>query len=260
MERRAKAPLVDLGLLKNAVLVGSTLAILIGAGTINGLMYVVSLYFQDPAGLGMSPLEAGLATLPATVGLIVVTPFVAKLAAKIGSRSTIAVGFLVTTVGFAVFVFATADWRYSMFVLPLIAIAIGMGLSNNTASSAATSSVDQAQVGEASGISNMARYVGASLVTAAVATIYGAAADQAGDGPGRADAIVDGLAEASIVMTVISALGIGVALLYGRHKPAEAGLVDLTSAASGIAHTVPTPLAHIAAPDRASAATAATAG
>src|SRR4051794_23773878 len=41
VERRAKAPLVNLSLLRNAVLVGSTLAILIVAGTINALMYVL---------------------------------------------------------------------------------------------------------------------------------------------------------------------------------------------------------------------------
>ena len=37
--------------------------------TINALMYVLSLYFQDPSTLDMTPFEAGLATLPATVGL-----------------------------------------------------------------------------------------------------------------------------------------------------------------------------------------------
>ena len=50
VERRATAPLVDLRLLRNRVLVGATLAILIVAGTINALMYVLSLYFQNPAG------------------------------------------------------------------------------------------------------------------------------------------------------------------------------------------------------------------
>ena len=71
VEGRVAAPLLDLALLRNRVLIGSTIAILIGAGTINGLMYVLSLYFQDPAALGFTPLEAGLATLPATVGLVV---------------------------------------------------------------------------------------------------------------------------------------------------------------------------------------------
>lgn len=39
-ERRVAAPLLDLALLRNRVLVGATIAILIGAGTINALMYV----------------------------------------------------------------------------------------------------------------------------------------------------------------------------------------------------------------------------
>src|SRR6478752_3168008 len=49
VERRVAVPMLDLGLLRNRVLVGSTIAILIGAGTINALMYLLSLYFQDPA-------------------------------------------------------------------------------------------------------------------------------------------------------------------------------------------------------------------
>ena len=43
VEQRVAVPLLDLALLRNRVLVGSTVAILIGAGTINALMYVLSL-------------------------------------------------------------------------------------------------------------------------------------------------------------------------------------------------------------------------
>src|SRR4051794_26169228 len=76
VERRVAMPLLDLSLLRNRVLVGSTLAILISAGTINGLMYLLSLYFQDPSTLDFSPLEAGLATLPATVVLVATAPLI----------------------------------------------------------------------------------------------------------------------------------------------------------------------------------------
>ena len=48
VEKRVAVPMLDLALLRNRVLVASTIAILIGAGTINALMYLVSLYFQDP--------------------------------------------------------------------------------------------------------------------------------------------------------------------------------------------------------------------
>ena len=173
VERRVAVPLLDLALLRNRVLVGSTIAILIGAGTINGLMYLLSLYFQNPAALDFSPLEAGLATLPATVGLVVVAPLVPRLAAKFGGRQTIGLGFALTTAGFVVVGFVDASWKYAAFLLPLVAIAVGMGLSNGPSSSAATASVPENQVGAASGVSNMARYVGAAVATALAATIYG---------------------------------------------------------------------------------------
>src|SRR4051794_13700599 len=146
VEQRISVPLLDLQLLRNRVLVGSTLAILIGAGTINGLMYLLSLYFQNPAALDLSPLEAGLATLPATVGLVVVAPLVPRLANKLGGRQTIGAGFVISTVGFAVIGFTDATWKYAAFLLPIIAIAVGMGMSNGPSSSAATASVEEKQV------------------------------------------------------------------------------------------------------------------
>jgi MFS family permease len=164
--------MLDLALLRNRILVGATIAILIGARTINGLMYLLSLYFQDPSTLGFSPLQAGLATLPATVGLVVIAPLVPKLAAKFGGRQVIGVGFAVTAGGFAAIGFVQPSWRYLAFLLPLTAIAVGMGMSNGPASSAATASVSAEQVGAASGVSNMARYVGAAVATALAATIY----------------------------------------------------------------------------------------
>ena len=52
VEQHSPAPLVDLALVRNRLLIAATLGILIGAGTINGLMFVVSLYFQSPDTLG----------------------------------------------------------------------------------------------------------------------------------------------------------------------------------------------------------------
>jgi Na+/melibiose symporter-like transporter len=172
VERRVPVPLLDLALLRNRVLVGATVAILIGAGTINGLMYLLSLYFQDENTLGFTPLQAGLATLPATVGLVLVAPLVPRLAARFGGHQVIGVGFAVTAGGFAAIGFVQPSWRYLAFLLPLIAVAVGMGLSNGRASSAATAAVSADQVGAASGVPNVARYVGAAVATALAASIY----------------------------------------------------------------------------------------
>ena len=211
-------PLLDLALLRNRVLVGSTIAILIGAGTINGLMYLLSLYFQDPATLGFSPLQAGLATLPATVGLVVVAPLVPRLAARFGGRQTIGVGFALTDrSASSSWASSHASWTYAAFLLPLVAIAVGMGLSNGPASSAATASVPENQVGGASGVSNMARYVGAAVATALAATIYGTViTNQTADGHSKGDALASGLAAASWMMAVFSFLGVADGLVMGR--------------------------------------------
>ena len=166
VERRVSAPLVDLALLRNVTLVGSTIAILIGAGTINALGYLLSIYFQNPQVLDMSPLQAGLATLPMTVGLVAVTPFVTRLAVSLGTRQTISLGFIISGAGFVALAFVQDSWTYLLFVVPIIAVAVGMGLSNGPASAASTACVDPRQIGSASGISNMARYVGSAVFVA----------------------------------------------------------------------------------------------
>jgi EmrB/QacA subfamily drug resistance transporter len=241
VESRVKVPLLDLALLRNRILVGSTVAILIGAGTINALMYVLSLYFQDPAALDFSALEAGLATLPATVGLVLVAPLVPRFAAKLGGRQVVAVGFAISAGGFAVIGLGDAGWRYGAYVLPLIAIAVGMGLSNGPASSASTSCVPAHQVGSASGVSNMARYVGAAVATALAASIFSAVtAAQTDEGASASDALASGLSATSWVMAAFSVAGVLMAVLMGRHREAIGTLEDSAAAAAAHTHTLPT--------------------
>lgn len=239
VENRVQAPLVDLRLLRNKILVGATLAILLVAGAINGLMYVMSLYFQDPAGLGMSPFEAGLATLPAAAGLVIIAPFVSTLASRIGSRQVIGLGFVITTGGFLVLTFITGSWTYGLFVLPLVVVAVGMGFSNGCASSVATAAVSQDEVGAASGISNMARYVGASLYVAATATIYNTATEATD--VSREGAVANGVSHSALLIMVSAAAGILLAALYGKHRPEAARTVDRAAAAAVVVHTIPAP-------------------
>jgi Na+/melibiose symporter-like transporter len=235
------APLVDLKLLRNRVLVGATLAILIVAGTINALMYVLSLYFQNPSALGMSALQAGLATLPAAAGMIAVTPLITPLAVRIGARAAVALGFGLATVGFSALAFVHASWEYGAFVLPLVALAIGLGVANGPASSASTASVSAAEVGQASGISNMARYVGASVAVAAVAMIDNAVANSHRQaGASQSEALAAGLSRASLMMAIWTACGVALVALLGRHRAARPRSIDRAAAAAVSTHTIPT--------------------
>jgi EmrB/QacA subfamily drug resistance transporter len=241
VERRVTAPLVDLRLLRNPVLVGSTLAILLVAGAINALMYVLSLYFQDPSAFALSALQAGLATLPAAAAMIAVTPLITPLAVKIGARSAVALGFGLAAVACAALAFVNASWTYAAFVVPLIAIAVGLGLANGPASSASTSSVAPEEVGQASGISNMARYIGGSLAVAAVATVSTTVTDNHREaGASAADALAAGLSRAALLLAIMSAAGGALALLMARHRAPTPRAIHRAAAAAVTTHTIPT--------------------
>ena len=136
-----------------------------------------------------------------------------------------------------------SSWEYVSFVLPFLAAAIGMSMSNGPCSSVATSAVPVEQVGAASGISNMARYVGASVFTAVAAAVYGSVTSDriaAGEAPG--DALATGFSRVALVMVIISALGIPLALTAGRHRPPKpSSTVDFAVAAAANSHTMPRP-------------------
>jgi EmrB/QacA subfamily drug resistance transporter len=242
VEKRVKAPLVDLKLLRNRILVGATLAIFIVAGTINGLMYVLSLYFQNPSGLDLSALQAGLATLPAAAGMIIITPFITPLAAKIGGGVVVGIGFALATVGFGAFIFVTENWTYAAFVLPLVVLAVGLGFANGPASSGSTAAVSPEQVGQASGISNMARYVGGSVAVAAVAMVFNAVTNNHhAAGASASASIADGLASSALLMAILCASGVALVALMIRHRPRKPEAVDLAAAAAAPVHTIPVP-------------------
>ena len=235
-------PLIDLALLRNRKLVGATLGILIGAAAINGFMYLLSLFFQDPATLAMTPIQAGLATLPATVGMVAFTPVVPKLATKYGTNAVVGIGFITMTVGFGLLIFTSSSWGYLLFLGPIVLAAVGLCFSNNPCSALATGAVDQAQVGAASGVSNMARYVGPAVMTAIVAALYTEIpARQMADGASTTDALVSGFRGAAVALTIVSACGIVLIYLARGYRPEPPTGVDVAIAAAAPTLTIPRP-------------------
>jgi MFS family permease len=201
---------------------------------------VLSLYFQDPSALGMTALQAGLATLPAAAGMILITPFITPLASKIGAGRAVALGFVVATAGFTALAFVYASWTYAAFVLPLVAVAVGLGVANGPASSGSTAAVPDDQVGQASGISNMARYIGGSVAVAAAAMIDNAVANhQLDNGASKSEALAAGFSRASLLMAIWAVCGVALLVLMRRYRPQAPRGVDRAAAAAATSHTIP---------------------
>ena len=94
-------------------------------------------------------------------------------------------------------------------------------------------------MGQASGISNMARYIGGSVVVAAVATIFNSVTiDQTAAGASASEALAAGLSRSALLMAICAGLGIAIALLMARHQQARPTAIDraAAAAAASLAH------------------------
>jgi hypothetical protein len=173
--------------------------------------------------------------------MIAVTPLITPLAARIGGGWAVAVGFALAALGFAVLAFVEASWTYALFVAPLVALAVGLGVANGPASSGSTASVPADEVGAASGISNMARYVGAAVAVAAIAMVNNAVInDHLDAGESASEALAAGLSRSSLMMAIWAGLGVLLVVLMARHRPARSRAVDRAAAAAVTTHTIPT--------------------
>jgi MFS family permease len=128
---------------------------------------------------GYRPLAAGMALLPVTVVMLLLSARSGGLAARIGPRLQMSVGPVVVGVGLAMTSRIGADGGYVAHVLPAVAV-FGLGLAITVAPLTATAlaSVPDEHSGTASAVNNdVARVAGliAVAVLPSVAGITGAA-------------------------------------------------------------------------------------
>jgi EmrB/QacA subfamily drug resistance transporter len=168
--RFASSPLVPLGLLRTPSLAGANLAMLCVGGSMFAMWYFVSLYLQGV--LGESPLQAGLAFLPASVAVIVGAQAGAWLVPRVGARRLLLGSPLLIAGGLAWMSLVSADGSYAGDILgPIVVAALGLGLSFPPGTYAATAGVEPRNAGLASGLVNATRQVGGAVGLAVLATL-----------------------------------------------------------------------------------------
>ena len=126
IELRAKAPLVRLSIFRTRSLTAANITMfLVGAGLF-AMFFFNSLYLQRVLGYG--PLDAGLAFLPFTGGIILSAGFASKYAPKFGVRPVAIGGMIVTAAGMLLLTQLPVDGTYVANVLPaLVLTSLGLG-------------------------------------------------------------------------------------------------------------------------------------
>jgi DHA2 family methylenomycin A resistance protein-like MFS transporter len=138
-----------------------------------GCLFLLTQFFQDVRGL--SPLLAGLATLPAMLPLPLLGAPAGRLSARVGVWRTSALGLLASAIGFAGIAVGIAGANYVVLLCSLALWGAGLGVLTPAIVSAALQA-SPGTPGVASGASNTSRQTGGALGVA----IFGAAAGASG--------------------------------------------------------------------------------
>src|SRR3954451_1647396 len=224
IESRSKAPLVRLGIFRKRSLTGANNVVSLVPAGMFSMFFFVTLYVQEI--LGYSPLKAGLAFLPVTLGIIIGAGVAQQGIKLIGARLQTVIGILGASVGFFMLTGMSADGTYLSDVFPaLIPIALGMGMTFVPITLMATTGVHGDDQGLASGLLNTAQQVGGALGLAVLSTVAFNHATSAlgglGHAPTAADrsaALVGGYTTAFTVGGVLMATGAVLTLLIIRGR------------------------------------------
>jgi Na+/melibiose symporter-like transporter len=199
--RRRDAALLDVRLFGERSLASGSITLLAVFGVQAGIFVVLFPFFQ--AVLGWSGLLSTLALMPMAVLMMMTSGLAPKLAARIGSRSTMATGILLAGAGLALMAtFVSVDGGYLSVLPGMLAMGIGMGLSMTPSTEAITSTLPRERQGVASALNDVTREFGTALGVALLGALlssgYRNAIDSQLDGvpQGAADTAREGVANA----------------------------------------------------------------
>ena len=216
IESRVSAPLVRLSIFRVRSLLTANTAMFLAMSGMFAMFFFNTLYVQQVLGYG--PLEAGLAFLPFTAGIMLSASIASQLATRLGVRPVAAGGFLLTAAGLALLTRLPVDGSYLADVLPaLVVAALGMGAMFMPLTLIATTGLADHDQGLASGLFNTSQQIGGALGLAVLSAIATSRANAAGGA--SADALVTGFhwAFAAGAVLILAALGVMLALLRQRH-------------------------------------------
>lgn len=169
-QSRARMPLFDLHVAARRIFWVAAVAGLIVFGTLMGAVFISEQYLQNV--LGYSPLQSGAAVVPAALAMILAAPVSARLIHRVGSKSTLLLGYGFLLVAFLVMLgLWTVRASYLPVAVAIVLMGIGVGLCGTPASRSLTGSVPRARAGMASGTADLQRDLGGSIMQSILGAI-----------------------------------------------------------------------------------------
>jgi DHA2 family multidrug resistance protein-like MFS transporter len=171
-ERRAEHPMLPLEFFGDFRFSLGSGVITFGFLVMFGFFFLMSQFLQFVR--GYSPLDAGVATLPLAVALVIVSPRSATLGERFGTTGVISAGFALLVAGLAMMSTVTEASPYAVIAVALLLLGAGMGITSAPATGSIMSAVPMSKAGVGSAVNDTTREVGGALGIAALGSIANA--------------------------------------------------------------------------------------
>jgi EmrB/QacA subfamily drug resistance transporter len=200
-ELRAHAPMVPMRLFRQRAFSAGMIASFAFYAAMYGVLFLLPQFLQTTLGFG--PLGAGLRLLPWTATLFATAPIAGAVVNRVGERPLVVTGLLMQATGLGwIAIIASPDIAYVNLVAPLVLAGIGVSMAMPSAQNAILSSVAVTEMGKASGIFNMGRFLGGAFGIAALVAVF------SGNGSVHSPAAFSsGFAAAMLLASALSLLG-----------------------------------------------------
>jgi EmrB/QacA subfamily drug resistance transporter len=179
-ELRRREPLLEVRFFRSAPFSGATATAVAMFLAMGGFLFLNTLYLQNVRHL--SPLEAGLYTLPMAGVLMLVAPISGRIVGNIGTRWPLVGGGVAVAVSGVMLTQLTRHTSFDYLVVAYVLFGIGLGLVNPPITNTAISGMPPSQAGVAAAVASTGRQVGVTLGVAVMGSL--AAGGVVAIGPG----------------------------------------------------------------------------
>jgi len=229
-ERRSRHPMLPLDIFASRQFTAANLVTFVVYGALGGALFLMPIQLQRV--VGFSPLAAGVALIPITLVMLLLSARAGRLSARIGPRVPMTLGPLLVAAGFVLYTRIGPGASYLADILPgMLVFAFGLTLTVAPLTATVLAAAPAEHAGMASAVNNtVARAAG--LLAVAILPV---AAGISGAGALDPDRFDDGFHMAVLLAAALCATG-GLISWFGIRNPTpEPAPAALVPAAPGAA-------------------------
>jgi MFS family permease len=177
-EHQTSQPLIDLRFFRSLPFSSAALIAVAAFAALGGFLFLNTLYLQDVRGL--SPLQAGLDTLPMAAMTMLLPSVSGRIVGRRGARIPLVIAGVALGASCLMLVGLSAVTPFSWLFTAYVVFGIGFGFVNAPITNTAVSGMPRAQAGVAAAIASTSRQVGQTLGVAVVGSLVAASLQNGG--------------------------------------------------------------------------------